>query len=225
MTHSARASIVLLIAAVGLAGCKNNPQGYREAGDRDYLYGHYDTAADAYGKYLEIRPGEPDVRAQYGRALLRAGKPKEAAQQLSISNLEAPDDDVLDDLCAALAASGQFDELHRTLRAYANDRGSARDYLRYGKYAVQMGDPDAAKTSLLTAAKLDGGKSPAPYVALYDYCMAVNQPSPDKAQAIRYLRMAYFIAPKNPDVQSRVAQSGQVVGPTFGLPPSVAGDQ
>lgn len=225
MTYPARAALTVLALTLLLAGCQNNPKGYAEDGDKFYAYYNYDQAADSYAKSLEIMPGQPVVRAQYGRSLLKSGHPKEAAQQLAISILEDPNDDALDDYCEALAQSGQFDELHRVLRTYANDRGSSRDYLRYGRYALQMGDADAAKTAFLTAARLDGGKTPGPHIALYDYYMSVNQPAPDKAMAVRHLRMAYYIAPKNPDVMSRIAKSGEVAGPTFGMRPSVEGEQ
>ena len=225
MTYTARAALTALAFTTLLAGCQNNPKGYAEDGDKYYAYYHYDEAAASYAKSLEIMPGQPQVRAQYGRSLLKSGHPKEAAQQLAISILEDPNDDALDDYCEALAQSGQFDELHRVLRTYAGDRGNARDYLRYGKYALQMGDADAAKTALITSARLDGGKTPDAHIALYDYYMAVNNPAPDKAMAVRHLRMAYAIAPKNPQVMSRVAKSGEVPGPTFGLRPSVEGEQ
>jgi len=225
MTYSARAALTALALTLLLAGCQNNPQGYRTEGDYYYTCELYGQAADCYGKYLEIKPGEPYVRGQYGRSLLKSGHPKEASQQLAICILEDPNDDALDDYCEALAQSGQYDELHRTLRTYAGDRGSARDYLRYGKYALQMGDADAAKTAFITSARLDGGRTPDAHLALYEYYMSVNQPAPDKAMAVRHLRMAYAIAPKNPKVQSAVAKSGEVPGPTFGMRPSVEGEQ
>jgi tetratricopeptide (TPR) repeat protein len=210
---------ISLVLALASGGCQENPQRFREFGDTALKNERWAEASENYARYLEIRPGEPEVRTNLGRALLRQGKTTEAVQQLAIVNNEAPTDQALEDYCEALLADKNYDELHRTLRTNAGERGSSKDYLRYGKYALRMGDADAAKQALVTANRLEQGLALAPHLALYDFYMGTG-PRADAAKAMKHLRMAYGLNPQDKEVVKRLVASRAILGPTFALPPS-----
>lgn len=215
MTRTTRYILVALPLFMG--GCTENPYPYRAEGDAAMQTHRYGDAAAAYGRYLEISPGSPEVRALNGRALLAAGRPHEAVEQLRIATQQQPDNEAwLDDLCAALLAAQKQDELFALLRTNASQRGRVGDYIRMGVYSQKMGDGDTARTALLTAARIDNGRTAAPHVALYDFYSSIG----DQANAMRRLRMAYYVDARSTEVASRIAQSGAITGPTFGLRPT-----
>lgn len=210
-----RAALVALPLFMG--GCADNPYPYQVEGDTAMQTMRYDDAVAAYSRSLELNPGDPHVRAQLGRAYMKAGRPLEASEQFRIAvSQQLGNDACLDELCDALLAAGKHDDLYGLLRTNCADRGSVGDFIRMGRYSHRMGDGDTARTSLLAAARIDGGKTVGPQIALYDFYAAIG----DRASASRRLRMAYFIDPKSTDVVSRIQQSGEIPGPTFGLVPS-----
>lgn len=215
--------LALASAAAMFVGCQakdTNVADLRRRGDHYLLNGQYTEAANNYAEYIEKKPGEPDVRANYGRALLAIGKNAEAVEHLQVAYGQRPDDDgILDALCEAMLKTGQHDSLFKLLKTNTIDRGGGArvtDHLRLGKYALAMGDSDTAMLGYTTAARLDRGQTVAPQIGLYDYYMAIG----DKPNAERRLRMAYYISPVNAEVQTRIAQFRPVVGPTFGMVPA-----
>lgn len=211
-------SAVLAAVGLGVGGCKRSETAIRESGDKALERGDYDTAAAEYTEYLETRPWEPKVRATLGTAYLGQGKPAHACEQLLVAHSQAPhDDEILDQLCEALLANHSYTDLTRILRQRTIDRGAMTDFLRLGTYAQKMGDADEAKRGLITAARVDGGMTTDPYIALSDFYASVN----DRPNAVRYLRMAYAINAKDGRIGPRAQQLNQVVGPSFALTPEI----
>ncbi len=217
----------LLLLALGgsltlaLGGCsKPNTADLRRLGDHYLESGLYPQAVEQYAQYVEQKPGEPDVRANYGRALLGVGRNLEASDQLQIAYSQRPDDEkALDALIDAYLKSNQQDAAIRLLKTNVSDRGEVRDHLRLGRAALRMGDTDTAKLGFVTAAKVDQGQTVDPQLGLVDYYLAVQ----DKVNAERRLRMAYYIAPQNIEVQNRIRAMKPILGPTFALAPEEAG--
>lgn len=219
-TRLARFSILsAALALAALSGCANqqtNNADLRRRGDHYLEGGQYGQAIENYAQYLEKNPGDAEVRANYGRALLAQGRNADAAEQLQIAYSQRPDDEkALDALIDALIKSKQQDTAFRLLMTNASDRGDVRDHLRVGRTALRVGDTDTAKLFLETAARVDKGQTVAPQIGLVDYYLAVN----DKVNAERRLRMAYFLSPMDLDVQDRIRKIKPVVGPTFPLQP------
>ena len=193
----------LTLAALTLPGCRE-----REAPLDDLRYlgntrmgtGQYDQAAVHFQDFIDRRPGDPYIRGSLGRAYLKSGKPDQAAEHLRIAYSQRPHDiEILNDLCESLVQSKQYDEAFSLLRTNAADRGDVADHIRLGKYALRMGDTDTARVALLTAARIDKGRTVAPQLALCDFHAAIN----DKPAAMRRLRGAYWLAPRDTEVLER----------------------
>jgi predicted Zn-dependent protease len=190
----------------------------RESGERAYAFEQYDQALADFQEYVDRFPGDPVGHYNLGRAYLKVtpARPVAAREQLLIAYSQRPtNDEYCEALCEAYAAAKQNEELYKLLRSRALDRQQVADYMRLARYARQLGDADEAKQALLTAARIDGGQSADLQLALADFYASVN----DKAEAVRRLRMAFFLDPTNTTIQSRMQTMGVVAGPTFALRP------
>lgn len=211
----------LALAAGGLSGCGGPGQQYSlgqtaALGDTAYQGGQYEEALEWYNDYLERKPGDPEVRAQRGRTLLKLGRGFEAASDLRIVYSQRPDRGAyLDSLCEALLAANERDELFRLLRTNAQDRGRVEDHVRLGRFALAMGDGDTARMALRTGARLDGGQTVEPQLALAQF----HHQTGDKDAATRRLRMAYYINQESADVKTMARQFGLTPYPGWGLVP------
>lgn len=207
-----------LTAAALLSACTGTPpaSAYREQGDIRLEAGQYPAAIENYETYLEQRPGDDTARYNLAKAYMASGEPAKAASNLRIIHTQVPGNAQYTELLAeSLLDSGRKDELYRLLKSEAMDQQTMSDWLRLGQYALRQGDKDTALVALLASAKVDGGRSWEPHVALYDYYRSMGQ----KAEAIRRIRMAAWVAPMNAEVQKRVKESGELTGPTFALRP------
>jgi hypothetical protein len=189
----------------------------RVDGDVYFEAKQWANAVPLYEQYLSMRPGEHITRYRLGICYLRLNKPSEAAEHLRLAHGQRPaNQDYLEALSQALFAAERNDELFRILRSRALDLQTRDDWLRLGRYADKMKDRDTTLTSYLSAARVDRGRSWQPHVALYDHYRSMGQ----RAEAVNRLRMAYFVAPLQSEVTSRVKEAGVIVGPTFGLRPA-----
>lgn len=202
--------------AVAVGGCGRNPDPYRQQGLGAMEAHEYSKAVDAYATAVEIKPGDAPTRNALGRALLAANRPADAVEHLKIASEQEPENEkYLADYCNGLLQAGRAEEMFRLLRGNTESRGLWIDYLRLGRFAMQAGDPDTAKTAMLTAARLDRGRSLEPQLALCDLYTKVG----DKVNAVRRVRMAYYLDPREGDVLNRAKALGETPGPTFGLQP------
>lgn len=206
-----------LTAALLLTGCSNNPAAYKSKGDTYFDAGQNQIAIENYEEYLNQRAGDEAARYNLSQAYMRINQPAKAADNLRILHTQSPrNGDYTEALAEALLAADRRDELYRLLKSEAVEQQTMEDWLRLGRFALKLGDKDTALVAFLAAAKVDGGKSWQPQIALYDYYRSMGQ----RPEAVRRLRMAAWVAPMNAEVTKRIAESGEVTGPTFPLRPT-----
>ncbi len=224
LTRSGFPTLAALAGAVAILmslGCADQRPLHVVRDDADWAMSHgkYEVAISDYSEYLERKPGEVDVRYDLGKAYLAAGECKKAMEELSTCVDVRPDND---DYAAALAASlfacNETDRLTLFLRRRTAERGTPADFILLGTYAAKMGHPDEAIQALLTAARIDGGKTLAPQLALADFYGSVK----DRPNQIKRLRMALFISPGNVAVKTQLKELGEVIGPTLAMKPEEA---
>jgi predicted Zn-dependent protease len=214
----------VLIGIIGMAmltGC-NAPRPLptvREHGDRAFRHGDYAKAQADYREYSQRKPGEAEVELRLAQTLLELNQPHQAlshAQQAY--DLKPGEDEYIETFAAAMFAAQKTDQLHRFLRNTAQDRGQPGDYIRLGRYAQKSGDADGAEHALQTAARLDGGRTLQPQLALANFYREIG----DTAHEKQRLRMALFLDAKNAEVLQRLREMGEIPGPSFALVPAEA---
>lgn len=177
----------------------------------------FDTAAQKYQQALDRSPGRVHSRVGLGRVLLQTDRPADARRQFELALSARPDDpEILDLLAESMVRSGDAQAMYRLLRGRAEQRNAVTDWLRLGRFASLAGDADVAENALLTAARLDRGRSVAPQIALADLYEALG----DDSKALTRLRMALFLDLANIEIQDRIRAFGETPGPTFALQPS-----
>jgi tetratricopeptide (TPR) repeat protein len=207
-----------VLACLMLAGCSAQRPLYRVEKDGDYNLKteQYALAADDFAEYVQRKPYNVEVRYKLAKSLIADKRPREALSHLTIcTDVEPLNDRYLDAQAQALFDAGQKDELVSILARAASERGRVTDYLRLGIYAQNIGNLDEARQALLTAAKLDQGRSVKVQRALADFYGSVG----NHAEQVRRIRMAYFLQPDNLETIEAARALGEVPGPTFGLVP------
>ncbi len=210
--------VCLVLATLNLGGCaQRSLLAVRQSGDAHFARGEYTEAQTDYEEYLSRSPARPEVHYMLGRTYLAQGRTAQAREQLLLSyRLRPEDDELFGHVCEGLFADKQYEELNRLLRQRTIDRGRMQDWLMLAEYSQKQGDMDEAQRALLTAAKVDGGQSVEPHIGLAKIYMAAG----DRTRAVERLRMAYFVEPQNGEVPTLATSLGEIVGPSFGLPPA-----
>lgn len=210
--------LACVMAMVLLGGCQaeRNLDLVREVGNREYQLGEYDKALANYQEYVTRKPDGVDVRYSLAETYLKLNKPQEAREQFYQCLAVHPDNQAYaQGLAEALYACNEREELITFLTREARERGRPGDYERLGHYQLLLGNVDEAKLALITAAKLDGGKSIKPQMELANLYRSLG----DKQSELKRLRMALYIEPKNPEIQKRIRELGEIPGPSFVLQP------
>ena len=181
--------MALLLAAGLQAGCQRSLLAVRQSGDAHFARAQYVEAETEYREYLDRSPARPEVHFMLGRTLLAQGRTAEAREQLLLANRLTPEnDDVFKMTCEGLYSDKQYEELNRLLRSRTIDRGRMDDWLLLADYSMRQGDMDEAARSLLTAAKVDGGRSVEPQLGLAKIsCRSVTTPARSSVSAWRTL--------------------------------------
>lgn len=211
----------LLSAAVLLGGCNQERSLYavRMSGDEAIVKGDTQRAVTDFAEYVARAPERPEGRLGYGRALLAAGRAGEAVEQLWIARANMLTDDVAyEALVEALYQDKQYEPMYGVLRERIVDGGEAKDHLRFGRYAMKIGDTDQALRSFRTAARIDAGQTIEPQLALAEFYQVVG----NNEEALKRLRMAYYIAPDSKVVCDKIRLMGEIPGPTIRLRPEEA---
>jgi predicted Zn-dependent protease len=210
--------LIVLVAASLLAGCAQRTlPAVRESGDRAFMRGDYNKAAADYKEYVERKPGESGVQLMYAKTLLLMKQPTPAVEHASIAYDQNPtNEDYIETKAQALFEAGKTEELYRFLRGQCDSRGQPSDYIRLGRFSALQGDADGAEHALLTAARVDGGKSAAPQLALAEFYHSIG----DKTHEFNRLRVAMYLDPRNLAIQERIRSLGEVPGPSLAMPPS-----
>jgi len=201
-----------------LTGCSGQRPLHIVKRDGDYAYrtGDYATAQKDYAEYVTRKPETHQLRYDLAKAYLADGRARSAIEELTIALDVSPlNDDYLDLLAQSMLQANERDALTTLLRRNASERGRVSDYIRLGVYSSKIGNADEAKEALLTAAKIDGGKTVKPQMALADFYGTLN----DKKSQTRRLRMAYFIDPSDESVVKQLVDLGEQPAPGFGLKP------
>lgn len=213
-------SLLVLSAAslIALSGCAPvSVIALEEQAARAASREQYETAAERYQQALDRSPGRVTSRVGLGRMMLELDRPAEARRQFELALAARPDDpEILDLLAESQVRSGDPQAMYRLLRGRAEQRNAVADWMRLGRFASMAGDADVAENALLTAARLDRGRTPAPQLALADLYEALG----DDSKALTRLRMALFLDLANVEIQDRIRAFGETPGPTFALQPA-----
>ena len=208
----------MLVAATILTGCamQRPTHEIREAGDWHFKRGDYARAAQEYQEIAARHPGDWEAQYKLGLSLLETGDLRDARRALEIAHDRKPDNpDVVDALAEAMYRQGDEAQLFAFLRDRAQSTQTVRAYLRLGKYAAEMNDPDSAQVAVRTAIELDNGRTVEPYLVASEFAQARGQVD----EAVRRLRQAYGINPDDERVLTRLRELGEIPGPTLALPP------
>ncbi|HWB18982.1 MAG TPA: tetratricopeptide repeat protein [Phycisphaerales bacterium] len=212
---------ILLVACsltLALSGCQTSrpTDAIRDHGDFLFDHGQYAEAADEYTEIVHRYPGDWQAQHRLGVCLMHTNQLPQARSALETAySARRNDSQVASDLAEVMYRQGDTNRLFALLRERAEATHSTRAYEQLADYAMQAGDPDSAKSALETAIEVDNGKSVDPYLAAADF----EQKLGNLDQATRRLRQAYGINPKDPRVNDRLRQMGEVPGPTLALPP------
>ena len=206
----------LLILAF-LFGCGQRPiESLRTSGDRLYERGDYAAAAEQYAEIADRYPGDWEAHYRLGLCRLELGELSDARRELEVALTSKPGDpDVVDALAETMLLQSAEAELFAFVKQHAESEQTVRAWLRLARYAAQVGDADSAQTAIETAIVLDDGRTVAPYLQAAKFAENLG----DMDQALRRLRQAYGINPKDPRVNKRLRELGEVPGPTIALPP------
>jgi hypothetical protein len=220
MSRSLVLSSLSLIAVLSatLPGCgTNRPLNIvRKDADNAYIRGNFASAEGDYQQYLSRRPEENAIRVKLAETQLAQGNTRDAINNLYIAlDVEPTNDRIIDLYAEALYQGKERDALTAFVYRAANERQRVVDYIRVAKYMQLIGHPDEARQALLTAARLDDGKSFDVQMAVADFYKRVG----DKRNHIRRLRMAYFLNPENEDLIKEIRAAGDIPGPTFAMAP------
>lgn len=210
---------MVVLAGIVMGGCTGERSllRVRQDGDKAYERREYAKSASDFQEYVHRKPGDTQGHFKYGRALLVLGQSEQAFEHLRIAYDNDPTKEEYARLFAqSLFESGQTGELMRVLKVRASDSGAVADFLLLGFYAAKAGDPDEAQTALLTAARLDRGRSTEPQLALAGFFESIG----DAARAKERLRMALYLDPTNTEVASRLRSLGEIPGPSLAIQPT-----
>ncbi len=213
--------VVSVVVIVLFTGCNGTPTTLqlRNDGVRANNQQDYPTAISYFEQVLERKPEDPEANLQIGVAYLETGNYFRARTHLTIAyeqtwSRAGKADEVLGYLAATLAALDDRDALFSLLSERAHGTNDTQDYLRWGDYAVMLGDPDNAELAFLTAARVDNAHSVEPYMRLALLYKTLG----NKDEEVMRLRQAYSIDPYNEQVLTELGRHFTVLGPTLGLP-------
>jgi tetratricopeptide (TPR) repeat protein len=218
LVKAALLSGLALATLAGLGACGNQKPLHIVKSDGEFAYRtqNYEAAIESYEEFTRRKPENADMRHELARSYLAAGMPRRAMEEAIVClDVKPLNDAYLDTLAQAMFDAGERDALTSRLRQNASERGRVSDYIRLGRWSAKLGNPDEAKDALLTAARLDGGRSLAPQLELADFYGSLG----DTRNQVRRIRMAYFIDPSDSRVTQRIRDVGEIAGPTFPLKP------
>lgn len=216
------AAVLLLAAAASFTGCQRSVLKAEADGMVALKAKDFPKARDDFSYAIDKDPGRLDSRLGLGKAFIGLDEPQRARTHLETAYTLAPNnDEVVDTLAESMLRTGELDQMMRLLRVRAEEKGRPDDYIRLGRFAAKAKDADAARAALLSAAKIDKGRSVEPQLALADFYESVG----DKKQALERLGMAMFLKPRDAVIQQRVRSLGGVPGPTFARMPIEASGQ
>ena len=169
---------ILFLAIVTLAACSTQRPvtQIHESADRAYGLGDHAAAAAEYELIVDRYPGDWRAHHRLGECYLELDRPTDARRELEIAMTRRPDDAAIaDDLAEAHYQLGDENTLFVFLRERAERTHSVHAWLRVARYAVLLGDADAAKVALDTAIEFDDGRTVEPYLDAASFADAVKE--------------------------------------------------
>jgi tetratricopeptide (TPR) repeat protein len=210
------ARTLIVVSLVVAAGCSRPVQTVLASADGLYKRGEYAAAAREYDEVAQREPGRWWAHYRLGACRLELGDPASARYELEIAIVHRPGDpQIVEALAEAMLREGDEEGLYRLLSSEAQRSGTADAYLRWARYCVEIGDPDSARGAFDSAIAIDGGRSVEPYLEAAQFAQRLG----DIDEALRLLDRAYQIDPRDRRVQQRMADLGEIPGPTFAAPP------
>ncbi|GAB5495031.1 MAG: hypothetical protein Phyf2KO_01110 [Phycisphaerales bacterium] len=213
-------TVLAVVLAAG--GCESGPSTNALGiyGDNALEAGNFGEAAGFYEQFVERRPLDPEGRYKLATAYLGDNRPSLAREQFLLGlELRGQDERFIEGTADTLVEMGQQEELFKLLRGRAQSTQDIEDYIRLGRFAARVGDPDEAEQALLFAAKLDQGMNLQPQLELAEFYSLVG----DDARQLERLRMALFIDPENKQVMDSIRALGEIPGPAYSIPPAERG--
>ncbi len=210
-------AILILLSVVLLSGCSQRPiETVRASGHFQFNQGDYTAAAEEFKEITTRYPGDWNAHYRLGLCLLELEKPSEARRAMEVAHTHRPrDPQIADALAEAMYQQGDEAALFRFLRHRAESSQSVGAYLRLASYAVDMGDPDTAQLAYETAIVIDAGRTVEPYLEAAAFAWRLG----DVDEALRRLRQAYSVNPRDSRVGQCLRELGEVPGLTIALPP------
>jgi tetratricopeptide (TPR) repeat protein len=218
--------VALFIACVfSMTGCQaaRPTDTIRASGDFMMRQGDYEGAAGEYGEIIAKYPGDWQAQYKYGQCMLelRQYAPARRAMEIAYNatnNVYAAkqkEPELALGLAEAMFQQGDESRLFAFLKQRASNLQTIESYLTLAKFALDMNDPDTARTALETAIVLDDGLTTEPYLQI----AALNERLGNLDEAIRRLRQAYGINPDDRRVKQALVTLGETPGPALALPP------
>jgi tetratricopeptide (TPR) repeat protein len=204
-----------------LPGCiLNSSVVPRERGERAQAAGDWPQARSDYAEAVDRDPTDVQALYRLGVAELELDRPTRAVTHLEQAYVLRDRDArwtprILDALSRAYLAADRPDAGATMLANIAEQEGTSAAYLRQGRFAMEVGDMDAARVALGKASRFADPRDPEPWIALADFYLRIN----NQESAVTALRHATWAEPDNPDVARRLRQLGYVPGPALALPP------
>lgn len=211
-------ALAALTAAAALVGCSGTPNltSLRERGTYFEETKQYDRALAEYKAVIDRKPEDAETRYKYAQTLGKAGRADESREQfLRLVDDDPTNEKYIEGYTQALYDANANGELAAFLVRMTEQRGAVTDYIRQGQYSQKMGDLDGAKTAYQAAAKLDGGRSTKPWIAMADMYKSINDLANERAMVQR----ALYITPMDPILSKRLRDAGGIPGPSAGIRP------
>lgn len=219
MKIGSNATVMLALAGAAVLGACSETRPLTSIRESAHYYdkvGQYDKALPEYRAFLANKPEDTELRYEYASALLKNGQYAEARDQfLLLTDITPTDERFADGYARSLFETGNNAEVTAYLNRMTVQRGSVGDWLRMGDYCQKTGDVDGAKAAYRKAAKIDGGRSVKPWVAMADMFAGLN----DKANERAMVERALYIEPMSPTLSERYKKLGGMPGPTAGVRP------
>jgi tetratricopeptide (TPR) repeat protein len=223
-TKTKTVRMTALAGALFLAGCASQTRqmfeptdfALRQRGDAAFDAGNIELARTEYIQYNQMRPGRAEIYHKLAICNERLGRSDEALQNHRLAGDLEPDNvEYVESLAEALVNANEFEEAYELLRWRTEQPGLASDYIRLGRFALKMGDADEAETALRTAARIDGGRTIEPHLALADFYRTIG----DADMELLRLKMALFVDLTNEEVNARLRERSLIPGPTLAVMP------
>lgn len=210
---------VVLSAAMMLNGCTAAPRPIEEiraSGDHRYKYADYEGARDEFAEIAARYPGDWRAQHMLGLSLLKTNELSAARRALETAYTHKPESqEVADSLAEVLFLQKDEARLFAFLRDRAAKTQTVPAHLALANYAIELNDPDSARTAVETAIQLDNGRNTEPYLEAARLAERLGQ----MEDAVRRLRQAYGVNPVDPRVQERLVALGESMNELTPLPP------